>query len=263
VDCSARRPESACTRRACTLRPLISATYWRSTGLCAGTCVDAVRTRSRCYRTRPFNWSSRTAGAVYTGYLRGRYSHTLDGRGDIFGTAFRPAGFRPLLGRPVTELTDRVVEGSAVFGAAAGELAGRIYDARNVEERIGIAEGFVRGRLTGGVPAAVRTVNGLVDAILADRAILKVDDIVDRYGIGKRNLEKAVSRIHRRDAEMGDPALPAARGSRATRHGGDRSVHACVRARLRRPSPFRAGLQGRGRPPARFLRPIMTAAGSP
>jgi AraC-like DNA-binding protein len=124
------------------------------------------------------------------GILRGRYSHTLDGRGDIFGTAFRPAGFRPLLGRPVTELTDRVVEGSAVFGAAAGELAGRIYDARNVEERIGIAEGFVRGRLTGAVLAAVRTVNGLVDAILADRAILKVDDIVDRYGIGKRNLEK-------------------------------------------------------------------------
>jgi len=29
-----------------------------------------------------------------------------------------------------------------------------------------------------------------VDAILADRAILKVDDIVDRHGIGKRNLHK-------------------------------------------------------------------------
>jgi AraC-like DNA-binding protein len=33
-------------------------------------------------------------------------------------------------------------------------------------------------------------VNGLVDAILANRTILKVDDIVDRHGIGKRNLQK-------------------------------------------------------------------------
>ena len=29
-----------------------------------------------------------------------------------------------------------------------------------------------------------------MDAILADRAILKVDDIVDRHGTGKRNLHK-------------------------------------------------------------------------
>ncbi len=124
------------------------------------------------------------------GVLRGRYSHTLDGSGDIFGSAFRPAGFRSLFGRPVAELTDRIVEGSAVFGAAASELAGRIHDARNVDERIGIAEDFVRGRLPGAPLATVRTVNGLVDAILANRAILRVDDIVDRYGIGKRNLQK-------------------------------------------------------------------------
>jgi AraC-like DNA-binding protein len=91
------------------------------------------------------------------GVLRGRYSHTLDGSGDIFGTTFRPAGFRPLFGQAVAELTDGVIEGSAVFGAAL---------------------------------ATVRTVNGMVDAILANRAILRVDDIVDRYGIGKRNLQK-------------------------------------------------------------------------
>jgi AraC-like DNA-binding protein len=124
------------------------------------------------------------------GVLRGRFSHALDGCGDIFGTTFRPAGFRSLLGRPVAELTDRVVAGSAIFGAAAGEFAGRIRDAPGVEERIVIAEGFVRGRLPGALPAAVQTVNGLVDAIVTDRAILKVDDVVNRHGIGKRNLQK-------------------------------------------------------------------------
>ena len=124
------------------------------------------------------------------GVLRGRFSHALDGRGDIFGTTFRPAGFRSLLGRPVAELTDRVVEGSAVFGAAAGDFACRIRDGPGIEERIAIADGFVRGRLPSAVPAAVRTVNGLVDTIVTDRAILKVEDIVKRHGIGKRNLQK-------------------------------------------------------------------------
>jgi AraC-like DNA-binding protein len=124
------------------------------------------------------------------GVLRGRFSHTLRGRGDIFGTTFRPAGFRLLLGRPVAELTDRVVDGSAVFGDAVDEFTRQIQDACDVDERIRIAEGFVRGRLPDVVPAVVRTVNDLVDAILANRAILKVDDIVERHRIGKRNLQK-------------------------------------------------------------------------
>ena len=109
------------------------------------------------------------------GVLRGRYSHTLDGRGDIFGTTFRPAGFRSLFGRPVAELTDRssrARRSSAPPLASCGPDPRRPRRRRTDPDRGGLRSWAVARCC----PARGRTVNGLVDATLADRAILKVDD---------------------------------------------------------------------------------------
>ena len=57
------------------------------------------------------------------GVPRGRFSEVLEGAGRVFGVRFRPGGFRPFLGAPVSTLTDRFVALEAVFGAAGGRLA--------------------------------------------------------------------------------------------------------------------------------------------
>lgn len=123
------------------------------------------------------------------GVLRGRFTHTLAGAGDISGTTFRPAGFRALLGRPVSALTDRVVPGSDVFGSAAIEFAARITNAADIAERNLIAEDFVRARVADR-PPALALVNEMVDEIMNDRECLRVDDLVLRFGMGKRVLQK-------------------------------------------------------------------------
>ncbi|MFE6857134.1 helix-turn-helix domain-containing protein [Nocardia sp. NPDC057668] len=123
------------------------------------------------------------------GVLRGRFSHALTEAGDIFGTTFRPAGFRPLLRRPVSGLTDRVVPGTDVFGPAAERMAARIASTGDIDERRVIAETFVRDHLTAPTPA-LDLVNSLVDEIMNDRECLRVDDLVDRHGLGKRVLQK-------------------------------------------------------------------------
>ncbi|MEV0245505.1 helix-turn-helix domain-containing protein [Nocardia sp. NPDC050712] len=122
------------------------------------------------------------------GVLRGRFSDALAGEGDIFGTTFRPAGFHPLFGRSVAALTDRVRPGAELFGPAADLFAARIA-AAPVDDRAALAEEFVRHRLSPPAPV-VALVNEIVDEVLADREILRVDDLTARFGIGKRNLQK-------------------------------------------------------------------------
>ncbi|WP_069166739.1 helix-turn-helix domain-containing protein [Nocardia altamirensis] len=123
------------------------------------------------------------------GVLRGRFEHTLAGRGSIFGTSFRPAGFHSLSGRPVTELTDRVVAGSEIFGKDADRFAARMARVHEVDERTAIAEAFVREHRSTVTPTATM-LNEIVELVMTDRDIVRVDDLVDRFGLGKRTLQK-------------------------------------------------------------------------
>ncbi|WP_306361369.1 AraC family transcriptional regulator [Nocardia sp. CC227C] len=123
------------------------------------------------------------------GVLRGKYVQRLAEQGDIFGITFRPAGFRTLVGRPVAELTDRVVPGAELFGSDAERLAARIGAESDTEVRRCLAEEFVR-RCSVVESGRTALLNEMVDAILTDRTIVRVDDLTDRFGFGKRHLQK-------------------------------------------------------------------------
>lgn len=123
------------------------------------------------------------------GVLRGRFADALSGCGEIFGITFRPAGFHALFGGPVVSLTDRVLPGSEVFGPAADRLATVIGTAADTDTRRRVAEAFVRERVPEDLGRTI-LLNEIVDEILSDRSILRVDDLVRRSGMGKRHLQK-------------------------------------------------------------------------
>lgn len=130
------------------------------------------------------------AGAARVhGILGGKFTYELRDTGDIFGTTFRPAGFRCVYGRPIAELGNRVVDGSEIFGAAATRFANGIASKTNRAERIDLAEEFVRQRQPD-ITAMTRLVNEIVDTVADDRSIVRVDDIAERFGVGQRNLQK-------------------------------------------------------------------------
>lgn len=55
-------------------------------------------------------------------------SRTLREAGWALGVMFRPAGFRPFLGRPASAITDRVIPLAELFGPRAAELNHRLRD---------------------------------------------------------------------------------------------------------------------------------------
>jgi AraC-like DNA-binding protein len=123
------------------------------------------------------------------GVLTGRFTRELAGEGRAFGIRFRPAGFHPFLGAPVSTLTDRRAAVSEVFGPAGDDLVAGLLAAPGDPELAAIAEALLRARLPDPDPN-VATVNQLVDQIMADRDITQVKHLTDRTGMGPRRLQR-------------------------------------------------------------------------
>jgi AraC-like DNA-binding protein len=123
------------------------------------------------------------------GVLTGRFTRELDGHGRAFGIRFRPAGFHPFLGAPVSLLTDRRVTVADVFGPAGDRLVAELLAAPGDPELAAAAEAFLLARLPDPDPDVTR-VNRVVDLIMADHDLTRVEDAAGRAGIGTRRLQR-------------------------------------------------------------------------
>lgn len=132
------------------------------------------------------------ATAVF-GVVRCRFERRLEGRGRVFGVKFKPGGFHPLLGRAVSSLTDRALTLDQAFGDPV-DLDARVLRAiDDVPTVIGEIEAFFRPRL-GRFDPVVARINLLIDRIVADHQILRVDDLVGLAGTGARSLQRLFGR---------------------------------------------------------------------
>ncbi|HYW28062.1 MAG TPA: helix-turn-helix domain-containing protein [Terriglobales bacterium] len=123
------------------------------------------------------------------GVVTGRFTRLLSGRGRVFGIKFRPAGFRPFLGSPVAVLTDRTIPVRAVFGREGDAYVRRVL-ALDADESMALAaDAFLLERLPPLDPTASE-VNRIVALIVSERAITRVDHVVERAGVGKRTLQR-------------------------------------------------------------------------
>jgi AraC-like DNA-binding protein len=132
--------------------------------------------------------AERGRSAVF-GVMTGRFTRVLQGQGRVFGVKFQPAGFRPFLGSPVAALTDRQAAVAEVFGQPGDALVERLLSVDDEPTMVAAADAFVRARLPDPDPS-VPLVNRIVGRIMDDRDITKVDDVVERTGIGKRTLQR-------------------------------------------------------------------------
>ena len=119
----------------------------------------------------------------------GRFSRELCGLGRVFGIKFRPGGFYPFLGQAMTQMTGRVLPLTEVFGPESAKLTDQIMAMDADEARIELAEAFLCDRLPAADPI-IEQVIAMVDTIVADPGLTKVDDLVERFGLSKRNLQR-------------------------------------------------------------------------
>lgn len=125
------------------------------------------------------------------GVGRERFTYAYSGEGRVFGTKFRPGAFLPFLGRPVSTITDVTLPAAHLWGPPADALAASMTGP--VPELIAQMEGFLRARWPEPDPQ-IAAVGRIVAALLRDREVARVEDIVARFGISARTLQRLFAR---------------------------------------------------------------------
>ncbi|GAA2102960.1 helix-turn-helix domain-containing protein [Actinomadura alba] len=127
--------------------------------------------------------------ARITGIVTGLFTEQIEGAGRVVGARFRPGGFRPFLGGPVSAITDRTLAVTEVFGAAGGDLEDRVTAADEPAPAIAAIEDFLVARIPEPDPALAE-VTAAIDRITADPSILRVGELAALLGIGTRRLQR-------------------------------------------------------------------------
>ncbi|MEO8623475.1 MAG: helix-turn-helix domain-containing protein [bacterium] len=131
----------------------------------------------------------RNAGGRIAGVSRGKFSRMLEGQSGVFAEKFTPGGFYPFAGIPVSDLADTIVNVGDIFGSEGDALVLAVEAATDDATRVETIETFLRERR----PAPdenVARISEIVYAAAADRTILKVEDLVERYSLSKRMLQR-------------------------------------------------------------------------
>ncbi len=131
-------------------------------------------------------------GARVIGVIEGRFSRVLEGEGRVFGIKFKPGAFYPFLKSPVSSFTNSSLSLRQAFGVETVRLEATLLSLEHESQMVELAEDFIRSHL----PAQdvnVEIINRVIDLIVADPAITRVDHLLKRVALNKRTLQRLFS----------------------------------------------------------------------
>lgn len=123
------------------------------------------------------------------GVNAGRSVQILEGKGSVLGILFQPGGFYPFYGKPLYRLTDQFIECQEVFGEEAEVAERDILSAQSDHEMVSRAERMLRSRLPE-VDKQVELVGRLVDGMIANREITKVEEAAEKFQLSRRTMQR-------------------------------------------------------------------------
>jgi AraC-like DNA-binding protein len=154
--------------------------YWAVTWDLRG--QEPYQQRITPYPNVHLTWVGDAEPAVH-GVPRRHVMRVLDGLGQVFGVAFRPGGFRPWLGRPVSTLTGRTIKAHDLFSGKMPDHRGEPQAMRDD------VEAFLTARKPAEDPTA-ELAGRLVARIAAEPDLARVDLLAERTGLGMRRLQR-------------------------------------------------------------------------
>jgi AraC-like DNA-binding protein len=135
------------------------------------------------------NLAFEAAGAAVYGIDTKLFARTIEGRGKVLGVRFRPGGFRPFWNAPVSQLNDRTVPATELFGSAAEQTRQAIMNAASDAAMIKCAEQLLCDKRPDRDPVAEQ-VAALTARIIADPELRRVDLLAAAFGMPVRKLQR-------------------------------------------------------------------------
>lgn len=132
-----------------------------------------------------FEGGAATAGGVTTTL----FTRRLQGRGRALGVMFRPAGFRPLLGRPMHTVTDVTMPFADVVGDEVDGIAAEIAATADSGVAVDMVDAFLE-RLVPARPHPAETTMRLAETAATDPDLLRVHQLAEIAGCSVRTLQR-------------------------------------------------------------------------
>jgi AraC-like DNA-binding protein len=123
------------------------------------------------------------------GVPTGKFRQTLRDTGMVFGVKFKPGGLRPFLDGPVAKLTNRTLPAARVL-SWADDYAAALRTAP--DDDMALVE-CAAHQLTQHLPEPdpqIAFVCGVVEAVAENRSLVRVEQLVDRFGVSARSLQR-------------------------------------------------------------------------
>ncbi|MBM9577605.1 AraC family transcriptional regulator [Leptospira sp. 201903070] len=127
------------------------------------------------------------------GIIEGKFSYLLKDLGKVWGIKFKPGAFFPFYQKPVCSIRNRSIPIDSVFHVDVPYLENLILSAKNDEERLKTLEEILLQNL----PQAdenVLWIQEVIEYVLKNPDVHKVDDLASRLRIHKRTLQRQFSR---------------------------------------------------------------------
>lgn len=123
------------------------------------------------------------------GVVTGKFKRSLKGGGKVLGVKFKPGGFYPFFQSSVSTISDGVLAFNKVFDADVTELEKEILSPDNNEKSVQRVERFLKNNLPE-EDERVKQVNEIIDTVMENKYLIKVDQLVEKLEISKRSLQR-------------------------------------------------------------------------
>lgn len=129
------------------------------------------------------------------GVTSGKFVRVLEGTGSVFGIKFRPGAFHPLLRSSVSQITDTIMPLHDLFGADGIAYEEEMLSLTNDPDKIECAERFLTAHIPdhkeGNIESdTIELINTIIDRVIRQKDILRVEDISAQFSIGVRSLQR-------------------------------------------------------------------------
>ncbi|WP_256872496.1 AraC family transcriptional regulator [Paenibacillus sp. 79R4] len=118
-----------------------------------------------------------------------KFTYPIYGEGLVFGVKFKPGGFYPFLQQPVSGLLDRPLEVRAILDIDGMELEKNILSQGDEQAMAAIMDQLLLSKLPP-QDEQVLQINRIIDFIMAEKDLSKVDAVCEHFQIHIRKLQR-------------------------------------------------------------------------
>ncbi len=123
------------------------------------------------------------------GIMRKKFAYLLKDKGQVFGVKFRPGAFYPFVKTSMSKFEDTSISFQAAFGIEAKPLEEAVLSLEDEGQQVALVNTFLSTRLPEW-DENLTEINRIIEHIILDRTITRVDELVLRLNLNKRTLQR-------------------------------------------------------------------------